>query len=226
MPRLKSRDMQIPNGFQFFQPQTKWRPARMSSFETIVHQLIQHRHGNPRLAAKYNWSTDPTTVANEVDEFNAQLCKQMGWTKYIDEGVQSAPPTSFPVPPSSPLQKLGAVVGGAKTLVKWIASGAEAVPAALAEKRASICVDCPKHDKGDWTRRFTVPTANAIRDMLIARKGMNLSTSFDDRLQVCTACDCPLKLKVHIERGRIVREMGPETLAKLDPGCWIPKEGG
>lgn len=198
----------------------------MSSFDTIVRQLIAHRAGNPRLAAKYGWSTDYDTVANEVDAFNAQMCKAMGWNQYIDEGVQSAPPAPFPVPPSSPLQKLGVAAVGAKTLVSWISSGAEAVPAELAEKRAATCVACPMNDKGDWSRWFTVPVSNAIREMLALRKGMNLSTSLDDKLQVCTACGCPLKLKVHIERGRIVREMGPETVAKLHESCWIPKEGG
>lgn len=223
MPRIKNRDMQIPGGYSFYVPQTKWRPPRFASFDTIVRLLIAHRQGNPRLAAKFAWSTDYNTVANEVDAFNAAICQQQGWSQYIDSGVAQPAVSSFPLPPQSPLQRLGAVAGGAKTLVNWIASGAEAVPVELAERRAAICADCPKNDKGDWTRFFSVPTSNAIRAALEARKGMNLSTSLDDRLNVCTACGCPLKLKIHMPLERILKETDAQTIAAFDPRCWITK---
>jgi hypothetical protein len=51
-----------------------------------------------------------------------------------------------------------------------------------------------------------------------------LSTMVDAQLNVCVACLCPLKLKVHAPLEFIARHMDPETRAALDPQCWMLAE--
>lgn len=222
MARLKSREKYPPGGFDYFQPESQWKAPPNASFETVVAALIQHRRGNPYLVEKHGWSIDPETVRAEIDSFNARRCEQFGWTDYIFANAPDpAPPKSMPLPTN--LQKLGSVVGGGEALVEWITSGAEAVPVDLANKRAAICSDCPQNGKGDFTRYFTVPVSEAIRHELNKRSEWDLVTSYDDRLNVCEACLCPLKLKMHMPLARILAHIDPEAKARLDPRCWILK---
>lgn len=224
MARLKDRNHQIPNGFLFYQPETGWKPPAFSSFQTIVDSLIMHRKANPYLITKNGWSVDPAQVADEVDNFNARVCQQMGWSDYIDGAAGGGSPVPFPQTPQVHQGRLSQLVAGGKTLVKWIASGAEAVAPELANKRAAICADCTLNGKGPWTAFFTVPVATAIQDAVELRRQMNLSTTSDDRLGVCDACSCPLKLKVHMGIDRILADMERESFDSLVPNCWIRSE--
>ena len=217
MSRLKDRNRQIPNGLFFYVPQTKWRSQPWASFDTIVHSLIAHRQGNKFLADKFGWSTDYDVVADEVDAFNSRVCEQMGWNQFITGEGGLSPPISSP-PQLSGLNKLAA---GARVLVEWITSGAEAVPIERANLRAATCAICPLNGPGDWTRYFTQPVSNAIAEQLKKRRNMNLSTPSDDKLGICTACLCPLKLKVHVPIDKILARLKPEVKADLDPACWI-----
>jgi len=235
MPRLISRQKQIPNGFRFFQPQTGWKAPRYASFETIVQSLIAHRKGNPFLTQKHGWATDHDTVANEVDEFNAKVCQQLGYKDYYVEGGTggaAAPPPFYhpattPVPPPIPpgvLAKLGAVAAGGRVLIEWINSGEESVPGPVAEARASVCAGCPQNGQGGWESYFTVPVSNAIRTELEKRRNWNLKTALDEKIGVCEACHCPLPLKVHMPIVRILSRMPGDEFNLLDPKCWIRAE--
>lgn len=219
MPRLLDRNRQIPYGLKFHEPATKWEPIPGSSFETIVTGLIAHRRGNPYLAKKNNWAMTRPAVDEEVDAYNAAICAAHGWTNFISEGdglPKSTAPHHF-------LESARNVAGGARALADWIGEGGVPVPPAEAEARAGICATCPKNGKGSWTRFFTEPAANVIRRQMAIRNDMALSTSFDDQLGVCTACDCPLTLKVHVGMKHILAHTSPEGKAQLDPRCWILK---
>lgn len=226
MPRLISRQKQIPNGFVFYQPQTGWKAPRFASFDTIVNSLVAHRKGNPFITKKFNLSTDPAAVANEVDEFNAAVCVRMGWNDYVSNQAAGGQPSGVPFSSSLPqaLASLEKLAAGGRVLVEWINSGQEAVPNDLAEARAAVCVTCPLNAKGDWTSFFTVPVSNKIREALETRRNWNLSTTHDDALKVCEACYCPLPLKVHMPLDRILSRIPQDSLDALAPGCWIRKE--
>lgn len=229
---LKSRQLMIPGGFRFLQPETGWVPSRWSSFASIVDQVIAHRQGMPHLIAKNGWSVDRATVEAEVDNFNSKICQQMGWLDFI-EGGGPVPLPFLPGQPQihhHPLQGISAVGRGSVSLVEWIKDGAEAVPAELATQRAKVCAlrengqPCPLNQEGDWTRFFTVPVSNAIRMELQRRRDMALSTPYDDNLGVCAACDCPLPLMVHIPLEYKLKRLSPGARASLDPGCWVLAE--
>lgn len=223
MLRLKNRNVSAINAFQYRQPETgvlftDW------SFESLVTQVIQHRKQNPR----FNFSTDANAVRQEVDYDNAlRMMKYRGGESYVivDAGVAPAPKR---VALHNALQN---VVGGIKkawsgkaALTEWLGEGGEPVRGELANNRAAKCAVCPKNQPGDWTAFFTEPAADLIRHKLELRHNLNLSTPYDDKLIVCEACTCPLKLKVHTPLKHILAHTPDDVRAELDAGCWILSE--
>jgi hypothetical protein len=231
--RLKNRQRGIPFGFRFFQPEINWRAPRSASIDAIVRALITARQGNPVATRKHNWSLDYNRVTDEVDEFNAKLCMAHGWLGYVN--VAQAPTLPKAVPPNQgrAIQSLKDAAGrakeliaGAKTLMEWDESGDPPVAKELSERRAIICSTCPLNDPEDLTKWFTMPAAELIKRRVEKAQARNLTTPRDDMLNLCTACHCPLKLKVHIPIEWIVLRMNPAQMAKLKaaPTCWIVAE--
>lgn len=228
--RIRNRQLQIPNGYTYIQPETHWKPTRYCSFQSLVDQVCAHRRGNPALAAKY--STLPETVATEMDEYNASICARNGWLNYID--IDGGPP----VPKSQALlaeeeKQVTAAAGrvkkiwsGVRTLDDWLDSGEPAVNQTLAESRAATCAVCPLNGQGDFTKWFTKPAAEAIKRQLSKVSERHLKTAVDEQLVVCEACLCPLKLKVHTPFRFIQAHLSPEVQEELKKGkdCWILKE--
>jgi hypothetical protein len=233
MSWLKNRNGEIPNGLTFNIPEVNWTSRRNSSFQGIVEAAVRLVEANPSLQGKY--PTLYSAMADMVDEYNAGICEQNGWTQYIVSAPGGEPvqrpfpehnhhsPSTSPRPNLPPtLNRLADVAGGAETLVHWIASNADACPQELANERAYVCSECPMNGKGGLERYFTITVAKAVRKAYELRHGMKLSTPLDDKLGVCEACTCPLKLKVHFKIEDLKVE--PSLLPKLHPLCWITKE--
>lgn len=221
MYRLKDRNRFIPNGLVFYQPQTKWRSRPWAGFNQIVDEVIGHRTANPWL----NASIDRATVEAEVDQFNANLCAQMGWGDYIVTVEGGAVPSApFPVRRQSPGSLLQNVAAGSEALVEWIGSGAEAVSKVTSNQRAETCSKCPFNGRGGLERFFTLPVSNAIRAAYNQLRDWRLSTSFDDKLGVCEICSCPLPLKVHVPLNLIKKRIPEATFAALPDHCWMKRE--
>lgn len=232
--KLKSRDRYIPNGFKFVQPQTGWQATRNASFASIVNSLIAHRKGRPDLIAKHGWSTDYETVANEVEQFNVNVCVRHGWMDYLDGAdVGGGLPPKSRAPSAQEKEQVSAAAGrakkiwsGVRTLNDWIDSNSPPVPQEQANLRAETCAACPMNTKGDFTSWFTQPAAGAIKRQIQRLQERKLSTPNDDKINVCSVCLCPLKLKVHTPMEFVKAHMSEEVLADLlkAPGCWIVKE--
>lgn len=222
MAMLKNPQQQIPGGFVFFQPETRWSPAPFSSLDSITAQLMAHRQGRPDLVQKHHWPTAREQVYAEVMAFNIAHCQRMNWRDYLLGADENAVP--FPQRTLNPLQKLKNVAAGAEVLIEWIESGAEAVTSELANNRAQTCSTCPENKSGGWESWFTVPASNAIRKTMERRKDMKLETPFDDKLHVCSVCLCPLALKVHLKLEQILKNLPKETKGRLPPHCWIVTE--
>jgi len=231
MATLKNRQNQIPNGFKYRQAETGWTPSAWSSFETIVLAVMAHRRGNPALARKHQWALDHNTIAAEVDSYNAALCEAHGWTDFI-----LPPPSEAPLPKFKALSsftgkqlsvaadKAKKVWQGVRSLNDWMDSKEPAVDSALSQKRAEVCVKCPVNGKGGLEDWFTKPASEIIKRQFEKLSERNLKTTVDDKLNVCTACLCPLKLLVHVPLDFKLAHMGPETRKALDGGCWILAE--
>jgi hypothetical protein len=224
MARLKSRTQSPPNGFQYRQAETGWSTSAWD-FNSIVTAVINHRRANARLSLNAN----PQQVAEDVDVQNAYRCLAM---KGAEDFVMSEQVGVPELPKSTPLRRLvGAAAGfaesgsrlkaGVQLLYEWLGEGAQTVPADQAEKRAAVCVICPLNQAGDWTRHITGPVSEKIRTTLEMRREMKIETTLDDRLGVCSACLCPLKLKVHVPMQFILPHMQDEVFDALEENCWI-----
>lgn len=224
MPRLRSRTQACVNGFWFRQAQTNWE-LQTWDFEALAQAVQSHRLANPR----HNLTTDLTAIRNEVDEYNARRMQSIrGADIYIQES--GPPPPSFITPPQKG-RALTNVVGGAKhvaagigTLLDWLGSGALPVLNELSNARAHVCVECPKNQPGDIFAIFTAPLAEKLRTQLAIRRDMSLTTPDDAQLKICSACHCPLQLKVHVPLDHIESHLAEEVKERLDPRCWILKE--
>jgi hypothetical protein len=231
MNMLKSRQLQIPGGLRFYQPQTKWQPPPYSSFSVIVQGLITHRKANPFLVRQFNLSVDQSAVEMEVDSFNAAICEQMGWTDYITQPSASPPPPKFKA--LSPIDQrqisvaastIKKVWQGIKSVSEWAESGEPPVPVQQSTQRAAVCAACPQNGQGGLEEWFTAPASAAIKKLFEKFQHRNLTTPSDEKLNVCKPCLCPLKLLVHAPLKYKLAHMGPETEAALDPGCWVLAE--
>jgi len=188
------------------------------------------RQANPFLAERHGWRLDREGVEFEVDAYNTARCIAGGWLDFIiqDDGN---PPAPVYVMPEKKKGKWGSaaagsvqrVAAGVAVLVDWLGSGAKPVEQALANSRAAICAGCPKNDGGDFIAYFTKPVADTIRTQLEIRGDLQLKTPDDEKLTVCSACDCPLKLKVWAPLQHVLNHTSNEVRENLAPQCWILK---
>ena len=156
----------------------------------------------------------------------------MGYSDYIVNST-GAPPPKLKAPSQADQKQMSAVAGrvkkiwaGVRTLNDWFDSNEPAVPKEQAESRASVCAVCPKNGQGDFSRWFTKPAAEIISRQLSKLNERKLSTSQDAKLNVCEACLCPLKLKVHTPMKFIKPHISEAVMVDLKaaPDCWIVKE--
>jgi hypothetical protein len=217
MVQLRDRNKFPPGGFRFYQPETNWSPPTWLSFHDTVLAIIDHRNRNPHQRDRYGWLVDYNAVCDELDAYNSRICLEMKWNDFImGEGIPAPPPKASPLP----LPSGRPVVAGAKSLAEWTIDG-EVVPEEIAATRANICRDCPVNHQGTLRDFFTEAAANLIQRQFEIRQNRELKTPWDEKLGMCDACGCPLKLKVHAPMHVIEKYLSQTTRDKLDPRCWI-----
>ena len=212
-------ETQTPNGgWQWYQPQTKFRIDRHSKPSSVsvtldqLAELVQkHRLQNPQ----FDLQTGFGLVRQEILNFNRQRL-----------GLPPAdnPPKSLPQQP----QRVAAVAGhvskttaGIKLVVDWLGSGLRPVPRPEAEVRAAICATCPQNQTGDLWQRLDAKAAEGLKRLISIKSEMSLMTNYETKLKTCLACDCFLPLKVFVPMNHILANTSDEVKAKLDPRCWI-----
>jgi len=188
----------------------------------MVNDIRQHRLANSR----FGLSTDTGAIGDELDYQNAVRMQGIpNAGSYIM--TDSAPPPPQMLPAQGLWLSNAAVASsfatGAKTLSEWWLDGAQPVDFGTSNQRASICIRCPKNSKAPLSAYFTNAAADLIHKAIEYRNSIKLRTDFDDRLGTCEACDCPMKLKVHVPLETILKHMPSEDVSKLDPICWITK---
>ena len=205
-----------PAGWSFLQPQTQWRnPMAMVGFDASVKEIIKHRNANKAITAKHKLSTDYNAVADELEHYTR-----------LRLGIPLPTPPSFFQKSSSQLSSRVVAVAadikraaqGTAVVLDWLTSGGAPVAQELANKRASICVSCPKNVQGSW---YTVAPAELIRETLSARKELTLETPHDGQLKSCDVCKCLMRLKVWTPLEFIVSKTKPEIMGEFPNHCWI-----
>lgn len=208
------------------------------SLDAIARAVINLLQANPRVQAQLQWDLSIEGMTLRIEEYNAQVCLQLGYPQYVlAEGGQPDPPPFLGHPSHNPSDpgKLAAAASsvkkiwaGIRTISEWIDVGAPAVPAEKSEQRAATCIACSKHGPGDFGSWFAKPAAEGIKRLVERAKDFKLSTPYDDKLNVCSECLCPMRLKVHMPIEIIRNGTNDETIAGLRqaPACWIVKEIG
>ncbi len=216
MSSLKDRQRQIPNGFKFHIPEVGYVSAPFSSFDTIVNSVENVIRSNPAKAQQYGWPTARADIASWIDTYNANYCLMNGWKDYVT-GEDLTPPKHGPPP------RLSALAAGAKSLTEWIGEGANPETQPVAEERALVCSKCPLNLPGDMSNFFERGTSEMLREAIAAANHSKMTTVHDKKLGVCSACLCPMRLKVWVPLKHILNHMSSETKAALNPNCWITK---
>ena len=113
---------------------------------------------------------------------------------------------------------------GVKTLLEWLGAGGTPVMQIQAVNRASVCAKCPLNEPVRWFQFLKNSIARTIIAHERVRHGAQMVTRHDQKLGVCSACGCYLKLKVWVKLHHIADNLDPKTKSKLHPGCWVLKE--
>lgn len=205
-----------PQGWTFMQPQTRWQnPMAMVGFDASVNAIIAHRRANKAITVKHRLATEYDAVAEELERYTR-----------LRIGVPLPAPPSFFWQSSShlPSRVVAAAANikraaeGAAVPVDWFRNGGMPVARDLAERRASICVQCPKNVAGNW---FIEAGAEIIKEIIELRGDITLETSFDSGLKSCDVCQCLMRLKCHTPLQFILRNTKKDVLEQFPKHCWI-----
>lgn len=223
MTQFNRHEFPAGGGWVFRQPQTGWtNPMAMVGFDASVKAIIKHRHANPAITAKHKLATDYTVVADELERFTR-----------LRLGIPLPAPPSFFRQSSSHLS--GRVVAaaanikiaaqGTAVVLDWIQAGGDPVAQELAEKRAEICVRCPKNVGGAW---YTEAPAELLREAIKgwqSLKGSNFAfeTKQGDKLKSCDVCKCLMRIKAFCPLEHILSKTKPEIMGEFPAWCWIYK---
>jgi hypothetical protein len=235
--RLKNESTTFPpGGLQFEERQLGWKntindPGTVWSWDGLETAILNLRRAN---AARFpKLSQDRATIRRQISEQNARRIAAMPGTESYLRSESVVAGGTAPNPTSGQGSTLSQAVGLAVNRVDALARGAASlldwwtkdlgkpVEHDLAEKRAAICVECPKNNQEGVDSWFTKPAAAFIRKKMEARTDLKLETSNDEKIGVCEACQCVLRLAVHQPLDIKLKHMSEEQKNNCWSACWI-----
>lgn len=218
MIQFNRHEFPAGGGWVFKQPQfgPQWtNKMAMVGFDASVKYIISERTRNKAISTKHGLSTDYETVASELEKF----------TK-LRLGIPLQPPPSFFWQSSNHLPSrvvaaaadIKIAAEGAAVPIDWFRNGGMPVSRELADKRAAICVQCPKNVAGNW---FIETGAEIVKEIIEFRKDIKLETAHDADLKSCDVCKCLMRLKCHTPLQFILKNTKKEMLGQFPKNCWI-----
>ncbi len=221
--RLKSRNHSPIGGFIVDVPEISNTARTFWDFSTAANALWDLLQANPGITRRFPHLPQSRAACDDyVDSRNAQRMMTIpsGNTYVAQES---------PVPKTQPAvsrvaQGSARLAAGASTIAEMFGpEGPTTKEQAI--KRSEICVECPKNTRtGDWASWFTGPASLIIRKWLGIVKDLDLTTPNDSKVHYCTACSCPLKVKLFARKKHIEAHMPAEVRAGLPGYCWILAE--
>lgn len=117
------------------------------------------------------------------------------------------------------------ILDGAVAIAELWGPNAKPVAREIAQKRADICARCPlnRPAKG-WLDTISKAAAKATRTYFRIKDEAHVSVDGEEKLGICDACNCCLKLKVHVDINHIMDTASDEMMAKFHDKCWITHE--
>lgn len=105
-------------------------------------------------------------------------------------------------------------IEGLPNITEWVVDGT-VVELEEAQRRAEICLECPKHEEASATASVI---ASGIRRLIELKNKLGLRVDGEKRLGQCSVCSCILKLQVW-EPMELVEKQRNKAL-NYDPQCW------
>lgn len=122
----------------------------------------------------------------------------------------------------NPLDEINQV---AKIMDEWLGDGAQPVDPPQSEWRASVCVECPKNERGGLWYQAKLGVSSLASRYISAKSSMAITTRYDGQLHGCDICKCVLSLKVHVPLKHLLEVMEPaQEQAFKEVNCWITRE--
>lgn len=97
----------------------------------------------------------------------------------------------------------------------WLETNFETVPQAEADRRAKICMNCPKNVLIDGCK-----SCRQLAGRLLTNK-LDRSTKYDGDLIACSSCLCILRLKVWMPKEVDPTALGKPLAEPYAEGCWV-----
>jgi hypothetical protein len=124
--------------------------------------------------------------------------------------------------------KAGTLLHGAKVYSELaLTDGIQPVEQRLSQARCDVCTGrltgtvCPHNESG---YKLVESAAEWLRRQLEKKNELKLSTLGEERLFTCSACWCPLILKVHLPIEFIMQKVGQSELNSMPDWCWVKTE--
>jgi hypothetical protein len=125
------------------------------------------------------------------------------------------------------IEELKNDAAGLKTLKDWVGEGLVPVHQDLSNQRALACVQgndgkkCPHNRGGKWWEKFSKePIALHMISQIERKNQIQVSTPYDQELEICDVCGCCLQLIVQTPIETIKRRTIPSTVENYPNFCW------
>ncbi len=212
-----------PHGFFIYCPETEWTSTKHVGLDAAARELQRHRASNPR----FGWKTDLPSCEQDILIYTeARLRSMRGGERWLTDAPSSDPPSFYS---QRPRVRVGAATGnstvrkavaGVGIMLDILGPTLKAVPQDLAEKRATVCVSCPKNKPSGIMAEVV---GEGLRLLMESRADHKLVTSQDSKLERCEVCDCRLVFKTHVQMDYILSKTTPEQMASFPDFCWIKR---
>lgn len=118
------------------------------------------------------------------------------------------------------IDRIKCIPSGISAITEWLGDGAEVVDVATAQRRADICLRCPKNVSSPVTES----AALAIKRLLEIKKSLALRVQGEKSLLTCDVCGCALRLKVWVSDAKVRGEIEANGDRERYPDfCWQTK---
>lgn len=201
MQRLIEPDTVPPDGYRYFQPETRVT-VRGGDYYDLFLKVKQHRVAN-NIPLGAQWQ----------DEVEDQLCRALppGFCKQTD-------PNRDKVNVMTRVTWTD-IEHGTSVMVNWALAGLPYVDQALAEERADICTRCFYNVQIQERCGGCGALVNLVHRAIGGRK-----TASDPLLRSCAVCKCSNAVQVHFPIDQLAKGVPPEMLKQFPDWCWKKNE--
>lgn len=120
------------------------------------------------------------------------------------------------------LEKVRSIPRGVETIREWLGTDDGAcVPQELAQKRADVCLKCPRNELGGFVSEIV---AEAVKRHLEIKSDLGMRVSGEKQLGRCRMCECQMRLKIWVPLSIVRKHLTPEQYDSAPTPCWQTEE--